>query len=341
MAAVSRLTLAVEAGDLALPEAGRIAVFAPHGETDLSALPKERVQVITGFKPDFDAFAAQGFDCAVRGQGPYAAALVIVPRAKAQARTLLAKAEAMSEGLVIVDGAKTDGVDSILKAVRGRVPVWGPVNKAHGKLFWFKAGAQFADWAVADMQEIESGFVTAPGVFSADGIDPASKLLGDYLPEKLGAVVADLGAGWGYLSTRILARDSVETLHLVEAEHAALECAKRNVTDPRAAFHWADATAWRAPEPVDSVVMNPPFHTGRAADPDLGRAFVAQAAAMLKPKGQLWMVANRHLPYETALSERFGEVSEVTGDNRFKLCGPRGPRERIDRKPFPRFLCLA
>jgi 16S rRNA (guanine1207-N2)-methyltransferase len=318
----------LEAGDLVLPDAGRIAVFAPHGGTDLSALPQERVQVITGFKPDFDAFAARGFDCAVQAQGPYAAALVIVPRAKAQARALLAEAEAVSEGLVIVDGAKTDGVDSILKAVRRRVQVGGPVNKAHGKLFWIEADAQFADWAMTDTQQIEGGFVTAPGVFSADGIDPASKLLGDHLPVKLGTMVADLGAGWGYLSTRILERDGVGTLHLVEADHAALECAKRNVTDPRATFHWDDATAWRASEPVDSVVMNPPFHTGRAADPGLGRAFIAQAAAMLKPKGQLWMVANRHLPYETALSERFGEVSEVTGDNRFKLLRATRPTRK-------------
>ncbi|WP_294621700.1 class I SAM-dependent methyltransferase [uncultured Roseovarius sp.] len=328
MAQVSRLTLAVEAGDLALPEVGRIAVFAPRGDTDLSALPKGRVQVITGFKPDVDAFAKQEFNCAVAPQRTYAAAVVFVPRAKAQARALVAKACAVSEGIVIVDGAKTDGVDSILKAVRGRVPVWGPVNKAHGKLFWFEAGAHFTDWAVAGTQEIAGGYVTAPGVFSADGVDPASRLLGDHLPEKLGAVVADLGAGWGYLSRRVLERESVERVHLVEADHAALDCAKQNVSDPRAAFYWADATTWHAPEPVDSVVMNPPFHTGRAADPDLGRAFIAQAAGMLKPKGQLWMVANRHLPYETALSERFGEVTEITGDNRFKVLRATRPARK-------------
>ena len=319
MAQVSRLTLAVEAGDLALPDAGQVAVFAPRGDTDLSALPKERVQVITGHKPEFDRFSAQGFECSVEVQGPYAAAVVIVPRAKAQARALVAAACAVSEGVVIVDGAKTDGVDSILKAVRGRVPVWGPVNKAHGKLFWFDAGAHFADWAVQVRQEIAGGFVTAPGVFSADAVDPASRLLGDHLPEKLGAVVADLGAGWGYLSGRVLERERVQRVDLVEADHAALECAKKNVKDARALFHWADVPAWHAPDPVDTVVMNPPFHTGRAADPDLGRAFIAQAAGMLKPKGQLWMVANRHLPYETALSERFAEVAEITGDNRFKV----------------------
>jgi 16S rRNA (guanine1207-N2)-methyltransferase len=70
---------------------------------------------------------------------------------------------------------------------------------------------------------------------------------------------------------------------------------------------------------VDGVVMNPPFHSGRAADPDLGRAFIAAAAGMLTAQGRLWMVANRHLPYEATLTQHFADVTELTGDNRFKI----------------------
>jgi 16S rRNA (guanine1207-N2)-methyltransferase len=80
---------------------------------------------------------------------------------------------------------------------------------------------------------------------------------------------------------------------------------------------------------LDTVVTNPPFHAGRAADPDLGRAFIAAAAAMLKPGGQLWLVANRHLPYETAMAAQFRSVEEVAGDARFKILqgkGPKGPK---------------
>ncbi|MDT9081655.1 methyltransferase, partial [Escherichia coli] len=80
--------------------------------------------------------------------------------------------------------------------------------------------------------------------------------------------------------------------------------------DPRARFTWADATQGR-PGPFDAVVMNPPFHNGRAADPALGLAFIRAAAHALTPSGTLWMVANRHLPYEAALREAFREVEEV------------------------------
>jgi 16S rRNA (guanine1207-N2)-methyltransferase len=71
--------------------------------------------------------------------------------------------------------------------------------------------------------------------------------------------------------------------------------------------------------------MNPPFPTGRAADPDLGRAVIAVAARMLAPTGQLWMVANRHLPYEATLEAHFAKVEEVTGDNRFKILRAERP----------------
>lgn len=65
--------------------------------------------------------------------------------------------------------------------------------------------------------------------------------------------------------------------------------------------------------------MNPPFHIGRASDPELGRAFIRAAARMLSPRGQLYMVANRHLPYEGDLAAAYGEVREIGGDNRFKI----------------------
>lgn len=331
-----RLSLALAGGDLTLPDGGMIAVFGPRAGTDLSSLPTERVTVITGFKPDHDAFAAAGYPCARAPQESCAVALVCLPRAKAQGRALLAQAADLvgTGGLLIVDGQKTDGIESMLRDLRAQGLSPMVLSKAHGKMLWFAAQPMPADWQARGPQPVEGGFVTAEGVFSADGIDPASRLLADSLPEKLGAHLVDLGAGWGYLAARILARDTVRTLDLVEADHVALDCARANLADPRARFHWADATTWRPDNLVDAVVMNPPFHTGRAADPDLGRAFIAAAAAMLTAQGRLWLVANRHLPYETALAQHFAEVSELAGDNRFKILAaarPTAPRSRQRR----------
>ncbi|NOE35367.1 class I SAM-dependent methyltransferase [Ruegeria sp. HKCCD7318] len=317
-----RLELALQNG-LSLSQP--LTVICPVPEHDLSTLPPG-AQVVQPFKPFHDCFAAQGFDTVPEAKNPCQDAIVFLPRAKALARAMIQRACSRAAGVVVVDGAKTDGVDSILKDVRKRIAVEGPLSKAHGKIFWFQANAAaLEDWAAPATQKV-GDFQTAPGVFSADGVDPASAMLSNVLPAKLGARVADLGAGWGYLSAEILKRDDVKSLHLVEADHAALTCARRNILDSRAQFYWADAVKWTAPEPIDTVVMNPPFHTSRSADPALGQGFIVAAARNLTRNGTLWMVANRHLPYETTLNEHFAQVTEIAGDNRFKVLQASRPR---------------
>ncbi len=317
----SRLDLALNSG-LSLSQP--LTVLAPTPDHDLSDLPRE-AQVVQPFKPFHDHFATQGFVATPNSDAPCQDAVVFLPRAKALARALIHQACSRASGVIVVDGAKTDGVDSLLKDIRKRVAIEGPISKAHGKIFWFQSDADaFADWAAPENQMVD-GFHTAPGVFSADSIDPASALLLKSLPTKRGTRIADLGAGWGFLSAKLI-DDTLRSLHLVEADHTALTCARANVTDPRAQFHWADATKWSTPEPLDMVIMNPPFHTSRSADPTLGQGFITSAARNLTRNGQLWMVANRHLPYEATLAEAFARVDEVAGDNRFKVFHASRPR---------------
>ena len=65
--------------------------------------------------------------------------------------------------------------------------------------------------------------------------------------------------------------------------------------------------------------MNPPFHAGGADDVGLGRAFLERARAVLRQGGVLWMVANRHLPYEADLAALFAKVEAVKETGRFKV----------------------
>ena len=317
----SRLTLAL---DGALPASGDILVLGARAGDDLSALPSDRVRIVQGFRPDHDSWAARGYSTySDIGEVPMAAgAVVFLPRARGAARDAVACAAAhVAPGSPIwIDGQKTEGIDTMLKDVRARAAVSQPVAKAHGKAFRFYRPVEdvFADWRAGDLSPAP-GFVTRPGVFSADAVDRGSALLASLLPARLGRRVADFGAGWGWLSAQILTRADVATLDLVEADHLALACARRNVTDPRATFRWADATRFLPDALYDAIVTNPPFHTGRATEPALGLAFIASAADRLSPGGTLWLVANRHLPYEGALSQRFREVEEIGGDNGFKV----------------------
>lgn len=317
-----RLELALEAG-LVLPE-GRVALLHPGPAETLPDLPRERLLAVTPHATAHDALKAQGVEVRQGDPEPgsMGAVLVCLPRARAEAQDLVARAARLTGGPVIVDGQKTDGIEPLLKALRARVALSEVLSKGHGKLAWFTA-APLDDWRAepgAVTAEDGARFTTLPGIFSAAEVDPASKLLAGALPEGAKGVAVDLGAGWGYLAARFLARaPALTALHLVESDARALDCARLNVTDPRAAFHWADATRPLPGLRADHVVMNPPFHRGRAGDPEMGAAFIGAAAALLKPSGALWMVANRHLPYEAALRAAFREVEEIGGTPTFKL----------------------
>ena len=324
--AQGRIALAL--GDA--PE-GRVAVFGARGEADLDPLDPGRTDVIQGYFPDHQALAARGFRALTAPDGRYDVAIVTAPRSRSEARARVA--EALSHlapgGTLWVEGQKTDGIDPLLKDLRARTEVGEPVAKAHGRIFRVTPPADgLADWAAQDISPAP-GFVTRPGMFSADAPDPASVMLAAHLPEKLPARVADLGAGWGWLSAQILMRKGVQVLHMVEADHASLDYARRNVTDPRAQFHWADALRFTLSEPVNGVVMNPPFHDGRSAEPAIGAGFIRAAARLLTGAGRLWMVANRHLPYEPVLNENFSQVAEIAGDSRFKVITATGAKHGV------------
>jgi len=308
-----RLPLAFEAG---LPKPETLAVVRPDPGFDLAGVP---ATVVHGHATDVAAWNAAGYE--ITRDVPAAAGIVVcLPRSKDHAKDLIARAAAQASQWVAVDGQKTDGVESIFKALRTRVSVDGVITKGHGRLFWFPP-VDLSDWRVAP-HTVDS-LVTAPGLFSADRIDPASLALASALPEKLGRRVADFGAGWGYLSRAILTRSGVEELTAVEVEWDGCEAIRANLSDPRLTCVWGDATTRRGP--YDTIVMNPPFHQGRKGDPSLGQAFITSARASLAPRGTLWMVANAHLPYEGVLTSGFAEVRQHPAPKGFKIYQAQRP----------------
>ena len=157
-----------------------------------------------------------------------------------------------------------------------------------------------------------------PGVFAWDRVDPGSALLAQALPELKGAGV-DLGCGYGALATAALRSPAVTALRLVDLDRRAVDAARRNVADSRASFAWADARTLPETGDLDFVVTNPPFHDGGAEDRRLGQTFIRKAAGLLKKGGVLWLVANRHLPYEAELDAAFKRVRMVADAGGYKV----------------------
>ena len=327
-------------GTLAWPDAGALFLNARDG-WPLHRQPLPGLVCVQAFKPQFDALQRSGQETiALADDAPRCWPLVLVlpPRQRDQARALLAEALARTApgGRVLACVANDEGAKSCeadLARIAGALQVR---SKQHCRVFWtapLEAAADpslAAQWRAADAPRpiLDGRFRSRPGVFAWDRIDPASALLAAHLPGTLAGVGADLGCGYGYLASEVLARNQgVRALDLYEADARALALARANLQrfDGAAAldYLWHDVTVG-LPRRYDFIVSNPPFHAqGRADRPDIGRAFIAAAAQALEPGGELWLVANRHLPYEAVLDASFGEAVTLAQRDGFKVVRAR------------------
>ncbi len=166
---------------------------------------------------------------------------------------------------------------------------------------------------------------TQPGVFAWDRVDAGTGLLLGQMLYRGGdmglkGAGADLGCGTGELSYWVLDEEpKVTSLRLIDLDRRAIDMARRNVNDPRARFEWADVRTVAGDGDLNFVIMNPPFHDGGAESKRLGAAFIHKAAEMLTRGGVLWMVANRHLPYEAELNAAFKRVTKVADAGGYKV----------------------
>lgn len=329
--AVETLFLPFASGDIDPPAEGARWAFlnaaasvAPLDDAFRAALVCEQ-----GFRPQFLALQRAGYqsfpDLDTGGER-FAGCLVLAGKHKAENHTMIARAGRMVApgGTVVVCGDKTLGIASLRKWVADRVEIAGSLAKHHATVFWFPApqADAFADAGTAPAL-VDGRFETAPGMFSPAKPDPGSALLAGHFDHRIAGAVADFGCGWGYLSAHVLERGRPESLALYEAHYPSLKAAERNLAALSGAVsvssHWRDLTSEPVARQFDWVVMNPPFHSGRASEPDIGKAFIAAASKALKPGGRLLMVANRKLPYEQALASGFRRVEEKTVSDGYKV----------------------
>ena len=323
-----------EAEALALPGKGERVLFL--GAEPGFRLPEgfaASLHLAQGFRPHFRALKAGGFDVLPQAQGAgFDMALVLAGRHRGQNELRVAEAieRVATGGLIMVAGGKDDGIASLRKLIDELVPLDGHLPKHHGVAFWFRrpvdAGAAAALRAANPAVLVEGRFRTAPGMFSFDRVDAGSKLLVQSLPSDIKGTVADFCAGWGYVAAEVASRfPGLAALDLFEADFEALEAAKANVgggsVEPR--FFWTDLLGEPVERRYDAILMNPPFHRGWAAEPEVGAGMIRAAAKALKPGGRLFMVANRQLPYEAVLAAAFSSHAEIARDGMFKVFSAR------------------
>ncbi len=285
-----------------------------------------------GFKPWVRELAAAGLQSSPEiPPGPYTAAFVLLPKNADEARYDVARALAALKdgGMLVCAGANDAGGKRAQKMLEDfgldrMRQVSG--NKAKAAGGWKNGMSDEAKKALeegAPRLVEETDFVSQPGLFAWDRADKGSEILAREIPEDLSGAGADLGCGYGFLSRLVLQHcKTVKSLTCVDADYRAVEACKKNMNGmkPSVKYLWEDLTQ-EIPglRGLDFVVMNPPFHEGKKSNAEIGKAFVRRAAEALKSGGEMWMVANVHLPYEKDIGACFSKSEKFFEGGGYKI----------------------
>ena len=167
-------------------------------------------------------------------------------------------------------------------------------------------------------------------MFSPKEVDKGSKRLTSAFNNELFGEVADLGAGWGYLSKEALRlNDKITRVTLFESNYSAYLASKKNINDKRATFRWACLENIKNLKPrFNHVICNPPFHSGRPKDISLLRAFIFFSSRIINRQGCVWMVFVSGVYLQNELKEHFDSIKILYKDNHYFVCRLLKPKTK-------------
>jgi 16S RNA G1207 methylase RsmC len=175
-----------------------------------------------------------------------------------------------------------------------------------------------------------------PGLFGWNKIDQGSAFLIQQLPAllatplPLSGSLLDLGCGFGYLALNAAGPET--RLVCTDNNAAALLACRHNLE--RAGLE-GEVVASDAGDGIqqrfDTLLCNPPFHSGFRVDGELTDRFLAAAQRLLAPQGTACFVVNRHIPLERKAARRFTDLHLWADNGRFKLVRLRQPIQPTDQ----------
>lgn len=266
--------------------------------------------------------------------GVFNTLLVRATRQKEETLGLIALAAAHADpsAKIYVAQENVHGAGSLEKTVSRAFPGLQAVIKFKCRVLVLDAAngdaATLLKWtenaAIRKVKHNRGEFWSAPGVFSWDRPDTGSRMLLEHLPKTMNGKVIDLGCGNGLLAGFIVKKEGLTDLYAIDADDRAVECCRLNLEERGYSVGenvmWRDATGDLSDLPsMDYVVMNPPFHDQQKEDRELGQKFVQSAMKLLRLGGELYLVANRHMPYEDILAREASKVTLLEDRQGFKV----------------------
>ncbi|NJC22281.1 16S rRNA (guanine1207-N2)-methyltransferase [Arthrobacter pigmenti] len=160
--------------------------------------------------------------------------------------------------------------------------------------------------------------------FGGAKLDPGTRFLLPYLSEARAARHAiDLGCGNGTIAAYLaLARPGL-SVTASDASAAAVAAtrasAEANGVGGRVAVVRDDALSQQPDGSAELVALNPPFHSGHTVHAGIALKLFEDAARVLCPGGELWIVWNSHLQYRGALEKHVGPTRQVARNPKFTV----------------------
>lgn len=264
--------------------------------------------------------------------GAYQWVILNLPRQKALLHMILDMATSLlsDDGVLWLAGENKAGIksaDKLLKKYFGQIRKLD--NARHCSLYEASNLLEKAPLSISNYQQqwhlncqnsqlIVSSY---PGVFAHGRLDGGSELLLQALDElPLHGEVLDFGCGAGVIGACIASNHPNTNVTLLDSNALALKATRETLLiNHLSATVLASDGLSEVQGTYDFIISNPPIHTGVKTDNFLSQGLLTRVNEHINPGGMLLLVANRHLPYEKWLSERFSRCQELSANAQFKV----------------------
>ncbi|WP_196157848.1 class I SAM-dependent methyltransferase [Reinekea sp. G2M2-21] len=174
------------------------------------------------------------------------------------------------------------------------------------------------------------GLANLPGCYAEKTVDQGALVFIEHfglLPDAHN--VLDLGCGNGVLSLIYAQQHPHAHLSLVDENHQALQSAEINFKNSKLSneFKLVHSNSLNSVPDCnfDLILCNPPFHQENTVTDSIAKKMFADAHNALTNEGELWIVANRHLPYHEALRKYFRTTQIKSSHPKFNvICCKKG-----------------